>query len=82
VAAEKKTNFVVTTDRRRPIADVAKDLAAAGFEVDQSLDAIGVLTGKSSGKALKKLRGVSGVTDVSPEPPPVDVGPPGSDRTW
>ncbi len=82
MASIKKTKWVVTTSSKRPLADVARDLTAAGFEIDQTMDQMGVFTGKSEKKAVEKLRRVPGVTDVSPEPPPADVGPPGSDDTW
>jgi hypothetical protein len=79
-AAQYKT-WVVTTSADRPITEVAKDLSAAGFKIDQTLDAIGVITGKSDDKAAKKARGVRGVTDISPDNP-VDIGPPNSRETW
>jgi hypothetical protein len=80
VTAQSET-WVVTTSSDRPIGDVAKDLSAAGFKVDQKLDAIGVITGTSDQKAVEKARTIRGVTDVSPEPK-VDIGPPGSSDTW
>jgi hypothetical protein len=79
-AAEHKI-WVVTTSADRPLTEVAKDLSAAGFKIDQTLDAIGVITGKSDDKTAKKARGVRGVTDISPDNP-VDIGPPNSRETW
>jgi hypothetical protein len=73
--------WVVTTSGDRPMAEVAKDLSAAGFVVDQTLDQIGVITGRSTEKAVGKARSVRGVTDVSPEPK-IDIGPPNSHDTW
>jgi hypothetical protein len=73
--------WVVTTSAIRPIAEIAKDLSAAGFKIDQTLDAIGIITGKSDEKAVGKARGVRGVTDISPDNP-VDIGPPNSRESW
>jgi hypothetical protein len=84
-SAEKKTapnkTWVVTTSNDRPMAEIAKDLSAAGFRVEQTLEQIGVITGKSDDKAVGKARAVRGVKDVSPEIQ-VDVGPPNSRDTW
>jgi hypothetical protein len=63
------------------MAEIAKDLSDAGFAIDQTLEQIGVITGKSDDKAIKKARAVRGVTDVSPEQK-VDIGPPNSRDTW
>jgi hypothetical protein len=76
-----KRTWVVTTSNERPIAEIAKDLAAAGFSVDQTLEQIGVITGKSDDKAIGRARAVRGVTDVAPEVQ-VDIGPPNSRDTW
>jgi hypothetical protein len=73
--------WIVTTSGDRAIADVAKDLKAAGFAIDQTLDQVGVITGKSDAKAITKARKVRGVADVSPDQP-VDIGPPNSRETW
>jgi hypothetical protein len=84
-AAAAKTSaaktWVVTTSSDRPLAEIAKDLKAAGFKVDQTLDQIGIITGKSDDKAVGKARAVRGVTDVSAEQQ-VDIGPPGGRDTW
>jgi hypothetical protein len=80
MAKKQKKTWVVTT-ANRPIADIAKDLSKAGFTVDQKMDEIGVLTGKADDSAVKKLRAIRGVTDVSPETP-IDIGPPNSRNTW
>jgi hypothetical protein len=80
-ATAQSATWVVTTSSDRSIGDVAKDLSAAGFKVDQKLEAIGVITGQGDQKAVAKARTIRGVTDVSPEPK-VDIGPPGSSDTW
>ena len=66
----------VTTDSRRPLAEVRRDVTALGFAVEETLDAIGVIVGKTTKTTAAKMRGVDGVIDVSPAPPPVDIGPP------
>ena len=81
--AQKKSTqtWVITTSGDRPLADIAKDLSAAGFAVDQTLEQIGAITWKSDAKAVGKARAIRGVTDVSPVPL-VDIGPPNSRDTW
>ena len=76
-------NYTVTTtaSAARTVADIAADLARAGFEVDQVLDAIGVVTGHCAPAALATLRRVKGVADIAPDAN-VGVGPPGSPDTW
>jgi hypothetical protein len=75
MSAETKQAFVVTVTGDRPIAEVARDLKAAGFDVDQVLEFIGSITGSAPAKSLKKLRAIPGVADVS-EDHPIDIGPP------
>jgi hypothetical protein len=75
---EKKESLVVTTSGKRSVHDVARDLKDAGFEVDQVLDSINVVTGKGHAGSEHKLRSVKDVIDVA-EDSPVDIGPPGSD---
>ncbi len=69
--------FVVTVSGDRGIHDVAKELTATGFKVNEVLDAIGVVTGSAKKANLAKLRKVKGVQDISSDNP-VDIGPPGS----
>jgi len=71
---EKKESLVITTSGKRSIHEVARDLKDAGFEVEQVLDSINVVTGKGD---AGKLRSVQDVVDVSGDNP-VDIGPPGS----
>jgi hypothetical protein len=71
---EKKESLVITTSGKRSIHEVARDLKDAGFEVEQVLDSINVVTGKGD---AGKLRSVQDVVDVSGNNP-VDIGPPGS----
>jgi len=73
--------WIVTTSADRPIKDVARDLAAAGFSVGQVLEDIGSITGDAAEDSVRKLRAIPGVVDVSPDMP-IDIGPPGSPDTW
>jgi hypothetical protein len=75
------SSWVVTTSSDRPVADIAKELSAAGFKIDQTLDQIGIITGKADETAARKARSIRGVSDVSPETK-ADVGPPNSRETW
>ena len=71
----KKQSMVITTSGKRPIQEVAKELKDAGFEVEQVLEEIKVITGKGPAGADKKLRSIKDVADVS-EDNPVSIGPP------
>jgi len=77
----KSKGWIVTTSGERPAKDVAKDLRAKGFAVDQVLDEIGAITGAADDAIADKLRAVKGVADVSPDSP-IDIGPPDSPTTW
>ncbi len=72
---EKKKSLVITTSGNRSVHEVARDLKDAGFDVEDVLDAINVVTGKASDDQKDKLRSVSDVVDVSDDTP-VDIGPP------
>ena len=74
---QAKQSLVITTSGDRPIDEVAGDLKAAGFDVDQVLEQIGSITGSAHPDSLEHLRGVAGVSDVSPDYPN-DIGPPGA----
>jgi hypothetical protein len=69
--------LVVTPSGDRALGDVVRDLKAAGFEVGQVMEAIGVVTGSAPSSDIAKLRKVRGVKDVSPDHA-VDIGPPGA----
>jgi hypothetical protein len=71
----EKKSLVITTSGNRSVHEVAKDLKDAGFDVEDVLDAINVVTGKASADQKDKLRSVSDVVDVSDDTP-VDIGPP------
>jgi len=78
MTTQAKRALVVTLSGDRPIGEVARDLRNAGLEIDQLLDAIGVVTGSARPEQLSTLRGVAGVADVSFDQP-VDIGPPDND---
>ncbi len=74
---QSKQSLVITTSGDRSIHEVAADLRAAGFDVQQVLEQIGSITGSAHPGALEKLRGVEGVADVSADLP-INIGPPGA----
>ena len=76
-AKAKRKDLVVTVSGDRHIHEVTRDLRASGFQVDQVLDAIGVVTGSAAPTHVAKLRRIRGVKDVSSDQP-VDIGPPGA----
>jgi hypothetical protein len=80
MAKKRKQNLVVTVSGNHPIHEVASKLKATGFEVNEVLDAIGVVTGSAPATSLAKMRKVSGVADVSVDHP-VSIGPPGAPVT-
>jgi hypothetical protein len=79
--AESK-QWIVTMSGDRPINDVASDIAAVGFAIDQILEVIGSITGSATDSVAEAVRAIPGVADVSPPTPDIDVGPPGSGTTW
>jgi hypothetical protein len=74
---KQKKPVVITLSGDRPVHEVARDLKAKGVEVDQVLDAIGVVTGSAAAASISRLKQVPGVKDVSADHP-VDIGPPGA----
>ena len=73
--------WIVTTSEDRPLRDITSDLKKAGFLVQKVLDEIGSITGEADEGAVNQVRSISGVVDVSPDTP-IDIGPPGSKKTW
>lgn len=71
----KGKRWIVTTSGKGSLRDVKKKLTESGFEVEQELDEIGVITGTSKDENVERLRSVPGVVDVSPDQE-VDIGPP------
>ena len=77
--AKDTKKWVVTASG--DLDDVKRKLTQAGFNVDQVLREIGIITGSASAEVAKRARSISGVTDVSPDSP-VDIGPPDAPTTW
>lgn len=71
--------IIITLDGSRPLEEVHQDLLQAGFELNQSLEAINVLTGTHA--TPDQLRSIPGVSDVS-EDQPIQLPPPDSPTTW
>jgi hypothetical protein len=81
MAKATKQSLIVTVSKDRNIKAIARDLKAAGLEVEGVLDAIGIVTGRADAKSIARLRKVRGVVDVSPDYK-VDIGPPGAPISW
>ena len=79
MAEQKK--WVITLSPGRSPKDLRPDLEGAGFEVEQVMDAIGVVTGRSDEACAERVRSLPGVADVSGDEP-IDIGPPGAPNTW
>jgi hypothetical protein len=73
--------WIVTTSSERPMTEIARDLKEAGFSVSQVLEEVGSITGNAGDEAVRKVRSIAGVVDVSPDVP-IDIGPPGGSDTW
>lgn len=76
-----RRTWIVTLSGDRAAGEVKRDLAAAGLSVGEVMEAIGVITATGDEAAAGRAREVAGVADVAPDTS-VDIGPPGSDRTW
>lgn len=77
-----KKKWVVTTSGDSSLEDVKKDLADVGFEVEETLEAIGCITGSADDETAQKSLSVKGVAEVSPEEPEINIGPPNSPIAW
>lgn len=69
------TNWIITTDGDRPVADIARDLRQAGLTTTALLADIGCILGAAPDHCLDALRAVRGVIDVAPDIG-IDIGPP------
>jgi hypothetical protein len=76
-----RKRWIVTLSGRRPIGEVRKALESAGFQIENVLDIVGVITGTWAGASTSPLAGIEGVADVSSESD-VDIGPPDAPSTW
>jgi hypothetical protein len=70
--------WIVTLADGSAMADARRQLADAGFDVDQVLEEIGVVTGSGDDDVAAKLRAIEAVEDAAPEGK-VDIGPPDAD---
>ena len=68
--------WVVIVSGDHPVEEVEARLIDAGFTLDEVLSAIGCILGVASEEVAEKSRTIPGVTEVSPEPPPVSISPP------
>lgn len=70
--------WIVTLTDGAKAGEVRLRLSAAGFDVEQVLEEIGVVTGRGDESVAEQLRQLSDVEDVSPEGE-IGVAPPDSD---
>jgi len=59
--------WIVITDRTRPIREVIRELAHAGFEVGHVLETMGGITGSAEEQAVERIRKVRGVVNIWPD---------------
>lgn len=74
----RSKRWIVTLAEGAEVGDVSPRLSAAGFEIDEVLQEIGVVTGRGEDSVARELRRLSGVEDVSEEGE-IGVAPPDSD---
>ena len=75
--------LIVMTSGVRPIDEVEKELTDNGFIVEEILGELGFITGEVADKdVVNRLKVIPGVTDISEEPPPINIGHPGDSETW
>jgi hypothetical protein len=58
MAKAAKQSLIVTVSKDRNIKAIARDLKAAGLEIEEVLDAIGIVTGRARFKELASDQGV------------------------
>ncbi len=80
MAAKKK--WLITLSGDRSMSAVKKDITALGFDVTQVFKEIGSITGSGGDAVAKKIRSISGISDVSEEPGEFNIGNPDSPVTW
>lgn len=73
--------WIITTSGEKPLDEIKKNLTETGFEIEQSLDEIGCIIGTASDDTTESARGISGITDISPDES-IDIGPPDAPTTW
>ncbi len=70
-----KVSISVDDEHLAMFADIVKQLRNAGFEVEQELESVGVVTGAADSERISVLRNIPGVSQVEVErvveiPPP------------
>jgi len=65
----ENSRWIVAATKERPLDDVAKDLAAIGFEVEDVLRAVECIVGTASDEAAKAAEQVPGVAGISRDHP-------------
>jgi hypothetical protein len=66
--AESKP-WVVTTSGDRPINEIAGEVVAAGFVIDEVFESLGIITGSATDSVAETVRAIPGVTVEPPAPP-------------
>ena len=79
--ADSTTDLIVTLSGTHPAGEVAKQLQQHGFQVQNVMNEIGVITGVGNPDEIASLQAVPGVSDVS-QSHRIDIGPPGASTTW
>jgi hypothetical protein len=65
--ATKNYTVMATVQGGAALGELADRLRAAGFQVTQQLDAIGVIVGRADETCLARVRGVRGVAAIEEE---------------
>ena len=73
--------WIVTLDHNASPAQVAQQLRAGGFVVEQVLDAVGVITGQATAETAEALRSLRGLQSIEQDQS-IQVPPPGTEPTW
>lgn len=78
----KNKRWVITTSGEQKLKKIKNEATKKGFKVDEIFDEIGVFNGTGDKETAEKLREIPGIVDVSPEDPPIEIGPPNTPITW
>lgn len=75
------SRWIVTLAGGESPAQVAERLRAKGFEVEQVLEAVGVITGQASASTAEALKAMPGLQSIEPDQP-IQLPDPESGVTW
>ncbi len=79
----KTEKWNVTISEDRSIDDIQSDLSDKGFAVEQVFESIGSIRGKLKDDVdIESIKSISGVIDIKPAPPEINIGNPDSNITW